>query len=86
MLSIFAGYGDYEVHFDHLSVHRRFDNLVPHFIADKIYYCSRMVPRMGIGANCFRGWELEYLRVLAVFREYKLRALEISTGSALLIL
>ena len=52
------------------------------------FYCRhhsllRMVPRMGVEANYFRGGT-RVLRVLAVFREYMLQALEISTGSTLL--
>ena len=57
----------------------------PHFIADSVH-CSRMVPRMGVEANYFRGGGTRGLGALAVFREYMLRALEISTGSTLVIL
>ena len=62
-----------------------FRHFNPHFIRDSIH-CSRIVSRMGFEENNIRGGGLDCLRVLAVFRENMLRALEISTGSALLIL
>ena len=45
-----------------------------------------MLPRVGVGANYARWGQLEYLRVLAVLREYILRVLAVFRGSVLRIL
>ena len=67
--------------FHHLSVHRRFDNFI------RILFQTALIVD-----GWSHEWELKQitfgegtrvLRVLAVFREYMLRALEISTGSTL---
>ena len=47
---------------------------------------SQMLPRVGVGANYARWGQLEYLRVLAVLREYILRVLAVFRGSVLRIL
>ena len=70
ILSICAAYWEYEVYFDHLSVHRGFDNFIRLFLQT---------------AFTVHGWSHEWelkqitfgggtrvLRVLAVFREYSL--------------
>ena len=51
-------------------------------IISSAFYCRQhaLVPRIGVETKCFRGGT-RVLRALAVFREYMLRALEISTGS-----
>ena len=56
-------------------------------IISSAFYCRQhaLVPRIGVETKCFRGGT-RVLRALAVFREYMLRALEISTGSTRLIL
>ena len=47
---------------------------------------SQTIPRVLVGANYFRGEQLEYLRAPAVFRESMLRVLAVFRGSLLRIL
>ena len=82
ILSICAVYWKYSVYFDHLSVHRRFDNFI-RILLQTAFTIHGWSYEWELKQSTFGG-ELEYLRVLAVFREYMLRALEISTGSTLL--
>ena len=83
-LSISAVYWEYEVYSDHLSVHRRFDNFILILLQTAFtvhgwsHECELMQIAFGEGTGI--------LGVLAVFLEYMLRALAISTGSTLLIL
>ena len=58
-----AVYSEYDVYFDHLRTDSIFSS---QFNRGKH---SRMVPGVGVGANYFRGRQLEYSRVRAVFRE-----------------
>ena len=84
IISISAVYWEYGAYSDHLSVYRRFDNII-----------RILLQTAFIVGGWSHEWELKQitfgggtrvLRLLAVFREYMLRALEISTGSTLLIL
>ena len=63
-------------------MHRRFDNFI-RILLQTAFTDDGWSYEWGLKQSTFGG-ELEYLRVLAVFREYMLRALEISTGSTLL--
>ena len=83
VLSIFAVYGECEVYFDHLSVHRRVDNLIRIYCIQHSLYTDG--PTNGRWSKLLSGEGTRVLRVLAVFREYMLQAFKISTGSALLI-
>ena len=84
ILVMCAVYWEYEVYSDHLSVHRRFDNFILILLQTAFtvhgwsHECELMQIAFGEGTGI--------LGVLAVFLEYMLRALAISTGSTLLIL
>ena len=66
VLSKCAVYWKYEVYFDHLSVHRRFDNSI-HILLQTAFTDG---PTNENWSKLPLGGKLEYLRVPAVFREY----------------
>ena len=80
--SISTAYWEYEIYFNHLSVHHRFDNFI------------RILLQTALTVHGWsHEWELKQTtfgvgtrlpRVLAVFRDYMLRALDVFTGSTLL--
>ena len=73
-----------EIYSDYLSPHRRFDSII-RILLQTAFPDDGWSHEWESKQNTFLGGT-RVLRVLVVLREYTLRALEISTGSTLLIL